>query len=88
MADRYVELLDPCDSYLVWDEVAGQPAMLRGRILVFARRHNAVAFAAMLNRLEAARTGDDPVEATAGKAAPEPEPRPPDGACVQRVGCS
>ena len=88
MADRFVELLDPSDNYLIWDEVAGQPAMLKGRMLVFARRHNAAAFVAMLNRLEAARTEDHLVEATAGRAAPEPEPRPPDSARVRRIGCS
>jgi hypothetical protein len=75
MTDRFVEVLDPCDRYLIWDEHTDQPAVLNGAMLVFARRPAAAAFAAMLNRLEAGQSAGE-ITAIAVRTA-EPELRPP-----------
>jgi hypothetical protein len=84
MTDRFVEVLDPCDRYLVWDEHADQPAVLNGAILVFARRPAASAFAAMLNRLEIGQMAGE-VTAIAVRMA-EPELRPPRPNCAVESG--
>jgi hypothetical protein len=80
MTDRFVEVLDPCDRYLIWDERTDQPAVLNGSILVFARRPAAAAFAAMLNRLEAGQTAGEIMALAARMAEPELRPPAPNGA--------
>jgi hypothetical protein len=80
MTDRFVEVLDPCDRYLIWDERIDQPAVLNGSVLVFARRPAAAAFAAMLNRLEVRQTAGEILAIAARMAEPELRPPAPDSA--------
>jgi hypothetical protein len=79
MTDRFVEVRDPCDRYLIWDERVDQPAVLNGSILVFARRPAAAAFAAMLNHLEAGQTAGEVMAIAARTVEPELRPPPPSG---------
>lgn len=53
---RYEYLVDPCDWYIIWDNVLDLPAMAGGEILAFSTEQRAATVAELLNR--AHRVGD------------------------------
>jgi hypothetical protein len=46
---RFDYILDPCDQLIVWDNLAGVPAMFNGRILTAASLQEARELTAFLN---------------------------------------
>lgn len=55
---RYTCLLDPCDTWTVWDEVKELPAVLAGKELIGMPLRRAVMAREALERIGAAE--DDP----------------------------
>jgi hypothetical protein len=72
---RFERVLDPCDLWLVWDNLADQPAELDGDLLIgLADEKEALWLAALLNGLVEGRTASEPQTAfplpLAGRGSP------------------